>query len=97
MRVFRDGRKVYILPQSANKWNALQKLLGDQAPLAAGVGDGANDLVWLPRVAFPATFARANAELIEAVQTRGGFVCQSDGHEGIAEILRAIARFPAEH
>ncbi len=87
-RTFRDGRKVYVLPQSANKWSALQELLSEDAALAAGVGDGANDLVWLPRVAFPATFANADTGLVEEVRAGGGFVSVAQGHAGIAEVLR---------
>jgi hydroxymethylpyrimidine pyrophosphatase-like HAD family hydrolase len=89
-RFFRDGRKVYALPARADKWSALQLLLGEKASEAAGVGDGANDLVWLPRVATPATFARAKPVLVEAVRARGGMVCESDGHDGIAQILRGF-------
>ena len=91
-RTFRDGRKVYVLSQKANKWSALQQLLGDDAALAFGVGDGANDLVWLPRVAFPATFANADARLVEEVRARDGFVSLAQGHAGIADILRAIEK-----
>lgn len=87
-RVFRDGRKVYLLPRRADKWSALQRLLGEGAANAAGAGDGANDLVWLPRVAQPATFASANPDLVSAVEARGGFVSQLDGHAGIADILQ---------
>lgn len=94
-RVFRDGRKVYLLPRGADKWSALQKLLGEGAANAAGAGDGANDLVWLPRVARPATFASANPQLRRAVAARGGFVSQLDGHAGIADILRTFS--PDEH
>lgn len=89
-RVYRDGRKTYILPRRADKWSALQDLLGKGANEAAGVGDGVNDIVWLPRVAHPATFARAEAHLVEAVQARRGYVSPLDGHEGIADILLAI-------
>lgn len=87
-RFFRDGRKVYALPARADKWSALQRLLGEKATGAAGVGDGENDLVWLPQVACPATFARAKPALIEAVRAKNGFVAELDGHKGIAEILR---------
>ncbi len=87
LRFFRDGRKVYALAADANKWSALQRLLGEKARLAAGVGDGENDLVWLPRVASPATFARAKAALVEAVRAKNGFISDLDGHQGIAEIL----------
>ncbi len=92
-RFYRDGRKVYTLPRAADKWSALQRLLGERAARAAGVGDGENDLVWLPNVAFPATFSDANAALIQAVRARGGFVGGMRGHEAICDILfRAEAR-----
>lgn len=86
-RFFRDGRKVYALPARADKWSALQQLLGDCAHAAAGVGDGENDLVWLPRVASPATFADAKPRLVEALRQQDGFVSRRTGHQGIAEIL----------
>lgn len=89
IRFFRDGRKVYALPTSANKWSALQKLLGARAQNAAGVGDGTNDLVWLPRVAHPATFARAHPLLVEKIRERGGLICERDGHDGVAQILQS--------
>ncbi|BCM92258.1 hypothetical protein IAD21_04137 [Abditibacteriota bacterium] len=87
-RVYRDGRKTYILPRSADKWSALQQLLGEAASEAAGIGDGVNDVVWLPLVAHPATFASAEKHLVEAVLNRGGYVSSLDGHDGIADILR---------
>lgn len=86
-RFYRDGRKVYILPREANKWSALQQLLGERASQAAGVGDGENDLVWLPSVAFPATFSDASAALIEAVRARRGCIGGARGHNGICDIL----------
>jgi hydroxymethylpyrimidine pyrophosphatase-like HAD family hydrolase len=88
IRFFRDGRKVYVLPAEAGKWTALQRLLGPAALSAAGVGDGDNDLVWLPNIAEPATFANAKPALIQAVQTQGGYISNQDSHEGIAEILK---------
>lgn len=94
-RVYRDGRKTYILPSRADKWNALQELLGDAANQAAGVGDGINDVVWLPRVALPATFARAESRLVEAVQASNGYISPLDGHTGIADILRVLGKRPA--
>ena len=89
-RFYRDGRKVYILPREADKWSALQQLLGERATLAAGVGDGENDLVWLPKVAFPATFSDASERLIEAVRARRGCIGAARGHEAIVDILRGV-------
>ena len=86
-RFYRDGRKVYILPRAADKWSALQRLLGERANGAAGVGDGENDWVWLPNVAFPATFIDANTKLIEAVRARRGCIGAARGHAAICEIL----------
>ena len=90
-RIYRDGRKVYILPLRADKWSALRELLGARAEDAIGVGDGANDLAWLPRVEFPATFACANGSLVEAVQKHGGYISPLDGHQGIVDILSYIS------
>ena len=86
-RFYRDGRKVYVLPRAADKWSALRRLLGERASRATGVGDGANDLVWLPKIAHPATFSDANAALIEAARARGGFVGAAGGHGAITAIL----------
>lgn len=88
-RFFRDGRKVYILSREADKWSALKRLLGARAPSAAGVGDGANDLVWLRQIAIPATFVDATA-VVETVRARGGIVGEARGHEAIVGILRKI-------
>ena len=95
-RFYRDGRKVYILPREADKWSALQRLLGERAARAAGVGDGENDLVWLPNVAHPATFGDASAALVEAVRARGGLVGAARGHRAIAELLNALNKNLAE-
>lgn len=89
-RFYRDGRKVYVLPKRADKWSALQCLLGERASQAAGVGDGENDLVWLPNIAFPATFSDAAPALIEAVRARRGCIGGARGHEAIVEILRQL-------
>ncbi len=92
-RFYRDGRKVYILPERADKWSALQQLLGERAAQAAGVGDGANDLVWLPNVVYPATFNDADAALIEAVRARPGCIGGARGHQAIKQILRDFLKF----
>ncbi len=89
-RFFRDGRKVYILPRGADKWSALQKLLGARAKPAAGVGDGANDVVWLSQIEFPATFFDANRAAIEAVRARNGTIGGTGGHQAIADLLLRI-------
>ena len=96
-RFYRDGRKVYILPQRANKWSALQQLLGERAAGAAGVGDGENDLVWLPNVARPATFSDAAPVLVDAVRARSGLVESARGHSGIQQILRGLTRRANAH
>ena len=87
-RFYCDGRKVYVLPREANKWSALQRLLRARAESAAGVGDGENDLIWLPKVAHPATFSDASPNLVEAVRARGGIIGETRGHESICQILR---------
>ena len=89
-RFYRDGRKVYILPRAADKWSALQRLLGERANKAAGVGDGENDLVWLPNIAFPATFIDASPALIEAVRARRGCIGAARGHEAICDVLDCL-------
>ena len=92
-RFYRDGRKVYILPKLADKWSALQSLLGERAKLAAGVGDGENDLVWLPKVAYPATFGDAAPTLVEAVRARRGCIVATGAHDAICDILRDLITF----
>jgi len=57
LRCFRDGRKVYVAGAGADKWTALVALLKDRAERAVGIGDGANDVCWLGRVAMPCTLA----------------------------------------
>ncbi len=87
-RAFRDGRKVYVLPKRADKWSALCEMLGARAKQAAGVGDGANDVVWLSQILRPATFGDAAPEVIEAVSARGGRVGGARGHAAICQLLR---------
>ncbi len=88
-RFYRDGRKVYVLPKRADKWSALQQLLGARATLASGVGDGENDLVWLRHIPMPATLAGA-AEPVHLWVRAHGFVSEMGGHAGIADALRHI-------
>ena len=89
-RFYRDGRKVYILPREADKWSALQQLLGARAKQSAGVGDGENDLVWLPNIAQPVTFIDAAPALVEAVRARRGCIGGAGGHSAIRDILRRV-------
>lgn len=88
-RFYRDGRKVYILPKTADKWSALQQLLGARARQAAGVGDGENDLVWLRHIQTPATLNGA-VEPVEFWAREHGLVSELSGHAGIADALRQI-------
>ena len=89
-RAFRDGRKVYVLPGRADKWSALQRLLGARAEQAAGVGDGENDAVWLSQIAHPATFSDAHPDVIKAVRARNGWVGGARGHQAIRDVLRVL-------
>lgn len=91
LRVFRDGRKVYIAGSRADKWTALQALLGEKAGDAVGVGDGANDLCWLSRVQRPCTLLDAAPEVVKLVEEKGGLVSTETGHEGILGLLRELA------
>ena len=91
LRLFRDGRKVYVAGREADKWTALVELLGERtAKSAAGVGDGANDACWLSQVALPCTFAGAAPEVVALVREAGGPVAKDWGHGGIGELLRRI-------
>ena len=92
LRLFRDGRKVYVTGREADKWTALVALLGERATSAAGAGDGANDVCWLSRVATPCTFAGAAPEVVALVRERGGPVSRDWGHGGIGDLLRGLAR-----
>ncbi len=87
LRLFRDGRKLYVAGQKADKWAALQHLLGPNAQHSAGVGDGANDVCWLSRIALPCTLSHAAPQVLAAVRERGGFVSRRAGHAGIADVL----------
>lgn len=91
VRCFRDGRKVYLMAGEATKWAALRRLLGERADLAAGVGDGLNDVVWLARAAFPCTLAGARPGVLRLVAARGGHAAIESAHRGIVEALAAIA------
>ena len=91
LRLFRDGRKVYVTGKEADKWTALVALLGERATSAAGVGDGANDLCWLSRIDLPCTFAGASPEVVTLVRERGGHVAEDWGHGGIEGLLRIVA------
>ena len=94
LRLFRDGRKVYITGKEADKWTALVALLGgERAARAAGVGDGANDACWLSRISLPCTFAGAAPETVALVRERGGPVSKQWGHGGIEELLRGAVSF----
>lgn len=90
LRLFRDGRKVYVTGREADKWTALSALLGGRAAEAAGIGDGANDACWLSRVARPCTFAGAAPEVVELVENASGPVAADWGHAGIADLLRRV-------
>lgn len=93
LRLFRDGRKVYVTGTEADKWTGLVALLGERAASAVGIGDGLNDLVWLARVSLPATLAGAAPEVIDLVVERSGVVSDEPGHGGIARVLRSIGLF----
>ncbi|CAA9465532.1 MAG: hypothetical protein AVDCRST_MAG28-4031 [uncultured Rubrobacteraceae bacterium] len=90
LRVFRDGRKVYLTGRRADKWTALEALLGERAAGAVGIGDGANDVCWLSRVATPCTLASAAPAVVSLVGEAGGLISETPGHEGIGELLRRI-------
>ena len=90
LRFYRDGRKVYLLPRSADKWSALTQLLGERARESAGVGDGLNDLIWLAKVKFPCTVHGAMPEIMDLVRERGGYLSLRSGHDGIGDVLRHL-------
>jgi hydroxymethylpyrimidine pyrophosphatase-like HAD family hydrolase len=91
LRCFRDGRKVYVTGAGADKWTALVALLGDRAEGAVGIGDGANDVCWLGRVATPCTLAGVTPDLVALVRERGGLVSDDAGHAGILGLLRGLS------
>ena len=90
LRLFRDGRKVYVTGAESDKWTALVALLGDRAEDAVGIGDGANDACWLARVASPCTFEGATPEVVARVGQAGGIVRESWGHGGIVDLLKRL-------
>lgn len=92
LRLFRDGRKLYVAGAQADKWAALKYLLESSAEAATGVGDGANDVCWLAQIALPCTMAHAAPQVLAIVRARGGFVSDSAGHIGIEEVLKFLAR-----
>lgn len=91
LRCFRDGRKVYLTGARADKWTALVALLGERAGDAVGIGDGANDLCWLGRLALPCTLAGAAPEVVALVAEKGGHVSGDGGHAGILGLLRGLS------
>ncbi|NJN66944.1 MAG: hypothetical protein HC884_09610 [Chloroflexaceae bacterium] len=91
LRVFRDGRKVFLIGAAVNKWQALGVLLGERAASSAGFGDGLNDVCWLSRIADPGTLRGCAPEVLQAVLAAGGVVASQGGHEGIAELLRTLS------
>lgn len=91
LRFYRDGRKVYLLPRGADKWSALQKLLGKRAPLATGIGDGENDLIWLANVKFPCTLNGAVSAVVDLVKQQKGYLSPQRDHDGIVDVLRHLA------
>lgn len=91
LRCFRDGRKVYLTGGGADKWAALVALLEERAQDAVGIGDGANDVCWLGRVATPCTFAGAAPEVVALVRKGGGSVSEGAGHAGILGLLRGLS------
>ena len=90
LRFYRDGRKVYVLPRRADKWSALQKLLGKRAPFSAGVGDGENDLCWLANIELPCTLAGAAPSVAALVHRKNGYFSPDYGHDGIGDVLRFL-------
>ena len=92
LRLFRDGRKVYVTGGRADKWNALVALLGERAAGAVGIGDGANDACWLSQVASPCTFAGAAPDIVAVVEERSGLVSKEWGHEGITGLLWEVSQ-----
>jgi hydroxymethylpyrimidine pyrophosphatase-like HAD family hydrolase len=90
LRCFRNGRKVYGAGALANKWKALEIILGRRAVEAVGIGDDLNDLCWLAEVALPCTLNGASPEVVSLVANAGGVVSETAGHEGICELLRHI-------
>lgn len=91
LRLFRDGRKVYVTGAGADKWTALVALLGERAESAVGIGDGANDVCWLGRVALPCTLSGAAPEVVALSRERGGLVSKSAGHAGILGLLQGLS------
>jgi hydroxymethylpyrimidine pyrophosphatase-like HAD family hydrolase len=92
LRLFRDGRKVYVTGMGADKWTGLVVLLGERTARAVGIGDGLNDLVWLSRVSLPATLAGAAPEVADLVAAQAGLISDEPGHAGIAQVLRRVGR-----
>ncbi|CAA9453563.1 MAG: hypothetical protein AVDCRST_MAG14-1253 [uncultured Rubrobacteraceae bacterium] len=90
LRLFRDGRKVYVTGKEADKWTALVALLGERAAGAVGIGDGVNDMCWLSRVATPCTLTGAAPAVVSLVREAGGSVSEAPGHEGIWSLLKRM-------
>lgn len=90
LRVFRDGRKVFLIGEAVNKWQALGMLLGERATSGVGFGDGLNDVCWLTHIERPGTLHGCAPEVLRVVRAAGGIVASQGGHAGITELLRTL-------
>jgi hydroxymethylpyrimidine pyrophosphatase-like HAD family hydrolase len=92
-KLLKDGNKVFFLEENIDKRNALAHLLGEtQLAMATGVGNDSNDIEWLKAVKNPAAPACAGEKVLETVTARKGFISQSTGHTGIAELLTGFKK-----
>ena len=89
-RTIAGKRKIALIPKAGEKYNAFNANFSGTHTLSFAAGDQPDDLELLRQAAFPLAPANASAVVRDYVKSRGGFVSNSSGHEGIVEILDII-------
>ncbi|MGC5616377.1 HAD hydrolase family protein [Georgenia sp. Z1491] len=79
-----------FVAEDANKWHALEDLLGRYGIAAGavlGMGDGGNDVPWLTRIGIPVAVGNAREE----VKVVASAVAPANSEDGVAVVLEALA------
>lgn len=84
----------FVHPE-ANKWAALQHLLGGAIAPAdvLGIGDGGNDVPWLRRIGYAVAMANARVEVASIARAHTGH----HGDDGAAQTLERLLHARREH
>lgn len=90
------GDFLEIYPRTAGKAAAIAYVgekLGSTIEETCALGDDLVDIEMLEACGFPLTHAEAREAVREAVEKRGGYIAPAGGHQGTAEMLRAVLRW----